>query len=388
MSKIPRVKKSAKSQLAESLEDLHLTESNNRTFNIQDSATTEPNSAPSIPTISGPNVRVTRSRSQKMTQDAALSTRAPVTPLAAAVTEPEAERRKRKWTIDDFDIGRPLGRGAFGRVYLARTKKEEFIVALKVLFKNQLMDSGLEQNFRREIEINARLEHPNILRMYGYFWDDARIYLILEYAPNGELFKILRARHHFNERESASYVAELVEALIYCHSKNIIHRDIKPENLLLGGYGELKLADFGWSVHAPSSKRRTVCGTTDYLAPELVNKRSYDATIDIWCTGILLYEFLYGAPPFETNPPNQEETHRRIMRGTFDIDPRYISPEPARLIRAMLQTRGSDRIPLEQLRVEPWIVQNRMMKTEIRLPGDSDNDDDDDDDDDENHSSV
>jgi serine/threonine protein kinase len=165
-------------------------------------------------------------------------------------------------------------------------------------------------------------------------------------------------------------VAELVEALIYCHSKNIIHRDIKPENLLLGPYGELKLADFGWSVHAPSSKRRTVCGTTDYLAPELVNKQSYDATIDIWCTGILLYEFLYGSPPFETNPPSQEETHRRIRKCSFIIDPNFISEEPARLIRAMLKPRGQDRIPLQNLRVERWIVENRLAKTTVTLPGD------------------
>jgi serine/threonine protein kinase len=115
-----------------------------------------------------------------------------------------AEEPPRQWTPDDFEIGRPLGRGAFGRVYLARTKREQFIVALKVLFKDQLTSCHVEQNFRREIEINARMDHPNILRMYGYFWDASRIYVILEYAPNGELFKILRQRGHFSEPESAS----------------------------------------------------------------------------------------------------------------------------------------------------------------------------------------
>ena len=128
--------------------------------------------------------------------------------------------------------------------------------------------------------------------------------------------------------------------MIYCHAKGVIHRDIKPENLLLGGYGEIKLADFGWSVHAPSSKRKTVCGTTDYLAPELVDKIPYDATIDIWCTGVLLYEFLVGQPPFETSPPNVEETHQRIRHCDYHINPKYISAEPEKLIRAMLQRKG------------------------------------------------
>lgn len=139
------------------------------------------------------------------------------------------------------------------------------------------------------------------------------------------------------------YICELVDALVYCHSLRVIHRDIKPENLLLGGYGELKLADFGWSVHAPTSSRRTVCGTTDYLAPELVMKKEYDETIDIWCVGVLMYEFMVGSPPFEANASKgadekklQEETYRKIKRVEYVI-PSHIRSRPASLIRGMLQ---------------------------------------------------
>lgn len=98
---------------------------------------------------------------------------------------------KKTWTLADFDIGKPLGKGKFGNVYLAREKKSKFIIALKVLFKDAIMSSNNEHQVRREIEIQTHLRHPNIIRMYGYFHDEARVYLILEYAPGGKIFLIL-----------------------------------------------------------------------------------------------------------------------------------------------------------------------------------------------------
>jgi len=164
----------------------------------------------------------------------------------------ERSRCGRYWRLEDFDIGRPLGRGKFGAVYLAREKSSGYIVALKVLEKKQLIKSSVEHQLRREIEIQSHLRHRHILRCFGYFYDDRRIYLILEYAPRGELYKLLQAKVRFNERQSAQYVLQLSRALAYCHSKHVIHRDIKPENLLVGQLGELKIADFGTSARALS----------------------------------------------------------------------------------------------------------------------------------------
>lgn len=143
-------------------------------------------------------------------------------------------QKGRQWTLNDFEIGKPLGRGKFGRVYLAREKRTKYIVALKVLQKSQLTKAGVEHQLRREIEIQCHLRHKHVLRMYGYFYDDKRIYLILEYSPGGELYKQLCNRVRFSERMSARYIADLARALKYCHSKHVIHRDIKPENLLIG----------------------------------------------------------------------------------------------------------------------------------------------------------
>ena len=105
-------------------------------------------------------------------------------------------------------------------------------------------------------------------------------------------------------------IQELSDALTYCHEKKVIHRDIKPENLLLGLNGEVKISDFGWSVHTPSLRRKTMCGTLDYLPPEMIAQKPYNEMVDLWCIGVLCYELLVGKPPFESS--TSSETYRRI----------------------------------------------------------------------------
>ncbi|XP_059005119.1 aurora kinase B isoform X3 [Mustela lutreola] len=258
----------------------------------------------------------------------------------------------RSFTIDDFEIGRPLGKGKFGNVYLAREKKSHFIVALKVLFKSQIEKEGVEHQLRREIEIQAHLQHPNILRLYNYFYDRRRIYLILEYAPRGELYKELQKSRTFDEQRTATIMEELADALIYCHGKKVIHRDIKPENLLLGLQGELKIADFGWSVHAPSLRRKTMCGTLDYLPPEMIEGRTHNEKVDLWCIGVLCYELLVGNPPFESASHN--ETYRRIVK----VDLKFPASVPSGaqdLISKLLRHNPSERLPLAQVSTHPWV---------------------------------
>nr|ACN34979.1 unknown [Zea mays] len=112
--------------------------------------------------------------------------------------------QEKRWVLSDFEVGKPLGRGKFGHVYLAREKRSSEIVALKVLFKSQLKQSQVEHQLRREVEIQSHLRHPNILRLYGYFYDQTRVYLILEYAAKGELYKELTRCKHFSERRTAT----------------------------------------------------------------------------------------------------------------------------------------------------------------------------------------
>jgi len=261
----------------------------------------------------------------------------------------------RRWGLEDFEIGRPLGKGKFGNVYLAREKNSKFIVALKVLFKSQLQKSSVEHQLRREIEIQAHLRHPNILRLYGYFYDEVRVYLILEYAPRGELYKELQSQPngHFDEQRTAKYIMQLASALKYCHMKKVIHRDIKPENLLLNLRGDLKIADFGWSVHAPSSRRTTLCGTLDYLPPEMVEGKAHDEKVDLWSLGVLCYEFLCGKPPFEAE--SNQDTYKRICKVDLRF-PSHCSEGSRDIIVKLLRHNPRDRLTLEGTLNHPWIV--------------------------------
>lgn len=274
-----------------------------------------------------------------------------------------SESQKKKWSLNHFDIGRPLGKGKFGNVYLAREKESHYICALKVLFKSQLEKAGVEHQLRREIEIQSHLRHPNILRLFGYFYDQTRVYLILEYAPNGELYKLLKKKGRFDDQAAATYMKEMSEALMYCHTKKVIHRDIKPENLLLGLRGELKIADFGWSVHAPSSKRETFCGTLDYLPPEMIEGKTHGEEVDLWSLGVLCYEFVVGSPPFEDDREDKE-TYKRIL--TVDVKfPDYVSAGARDLINKLLRLNPAERLRLKEVLKHSWVVGNSQVRPSI-----------------------
>ena len=258
-----------------------------------------------------------------------------------------------------------------------------------------------------------------MLRLFGYFHDEERVYLILEYAAGGELYRELQRRAAqqgggangdggggLGEARAASCVRQLAEALRHCHSKHVIHRDIKPENLLVGRDGALKIADFGWSVHSragsdeseegenassssshqpsttsssSSSRRKTLCGTLDYLPPEMVAGEAHDRGVDVWSLGVLAFELLYGAPPFEA--AGHSETYRRILRvdlrfpdddeherdgdsssaDAADADaprPPRVSAEAKDLIRRLLARDPSARLPLDSVLRHPWILRH------------------------------
>ena len=261
--------------------------------------------------------------------------------------------------LSDFLIGKKLGSGQFGHVYLAKYKSTQFICAIKVINKKWISENLKCMNqLRREIEIQSHLHHPNILSLYNFFWDKKNVYLVIEYAQGGELFKILHKEEQgrFSEPKAAFYIQQVCDAVEYIHKMHIIHRDIKPENILISNE-VVKLADFGWSIHQKSNKiRRTFCGTAEYMPPEVINDEPHIPPSDLWCIGILIYELCAGEPPFTAK--TNYEIISKIKNFDMKKCPDYFSDECKDLIDKLIRKYPKDRISIQEVKEHPWIVNN------------------------------
>jgi aurora kinase len=274
-------------------------------------------------------------------------------------------------TPGDFEVGGTLGKGKFGRVFLARHLQTNYICALKILSKAQCANEEDEKLIRREIEVHQNLLHKNILKLLSWFHDTSNIYLVLEYAPGGSLYTRLKKQPngHFDEPTAAQYIAQTAHALRYMHAKNILHRDIKLENILLGLHGEIKLADFGYAVHSDSNMRSTVCGTLDYLSPEVAvmmlnpgkSDEFYTNAIDRWSLGVLMYELLVGKPPFEMK--SSEKTQKKIaaFKGKGIKFLKHMSAEARALVGELLNLEAEQRLGFEGVLGHEWIVGHVYM---------------------------
>jgi len=289
-----------------------------------------------------------------LTEDLSEEYKTPVTKLMYDMMNHEAYNNANyTWSKSDFELGTPLGKGKFGRVYIAREKLTKYLCAMKILFKSELTKGRVEKQVLRELEIQSRLKHPHILRLLTWFHDEKKIYIALELASEGELYRHLKNAEHgrFDEHRAAKYTYQVADALHYCHLNNVIHRDLKPENILLTADDNVKLADFGWSAHTMSNNRKTMCGTLDYLPPEMIEGKTYDDSIDQWCLGVLCYEFLVGSPPFEAE--NSDKTYDKIRRIEVRY-PKFVSTGAKDLISKLLRRTGF-RISLKDVMHHPWI---------------------------------
>lgn len=260
----------------------------------------------------------------------------------------------KSFKISDFKLGPKIGTGRYGVVYLATLKTPKYICALKVIKKSELYKLKSIILLQREVEIQSRLCHKNILRLFGYFYDSTNIYLILELAYNGNLYSELKRKNYFDEKTAFKYVFSVVSAIKYMHEKNIIHRDLKPENILINHKNEVKLADFGWAVHT-NKKRNSICGTQDYLSPEMIKKEEYKESVDIWAIGILTYELLIGKTPFEND--NTKIMFDNIRYGKFKFpDKINLSNEVKEFISSCLKVDVEQRIKIDDIFNSQWFV--------------------------------
>jgi cGMP-dependent protein kinase len=254
-----------------------------------------------------------------------------------------------KFELDDFDIRNTLGVGAFGRVKLVKVKPGKILkngnpdqtYALKCLSKRVIVDNGLQDHVVNERKIMSELNHPFILTFHGAMQDDQNVYFLLEILLGGELFRTLRGEGQFPESWSRFYAASVILAFCQIHSKQIAYRDLKPENLVMDAQGYLKIVDFGLAKKLGKGKTWTLCGTPDYLAPEVILNEGHDWAVDYWGLGVLIYEMTAGTPPFYAENPM--EVYEKILSGEVHI-PSQFSRGIGELIKKLLKISQSKRL--------------------------------------------
>ena len=248
--------------------------------------------------------------------------------------------------LSDLSVIGTLGKGSFGHVELVQyseknNKKKITYYALKTVHKSHVVQLGQQEHIINEKRVLLCLtECPFIISLFTTFKDNLSVYFLLEPVLGGELFALLRDRSAFDEKTSAFYAGCVIEAFDYMHKKYIIYRDLKPENLLLTKNGYLKITDFGFAKFV-TDRTWTLCGTPDYLAPEVVSGIGHNKAVDWWTLGILIYEMISSYPPFYDDDPMQ--TYTRIMNGNIDY-PRHFSKNVIDLIKKLLQPKPTKRL--------------------------------------------
>jgi len=225
-------------------------------------------------------------------------------------------RQTRIFHLQDFEVLQTLGNGTFGRVRLVKLFSEkDSLYALKAMKKMEIIRLKQFKHVVSEINIMSIIHHNFIVDMIGHFQDEGRVYIVLEYVGGGELFTLLRNEGAFGVTATIFYVVELLLALSYLHQLKIVYRDLKPENVLLTTEGHVKLCDFGLAKLI-ADRTWTLCGTAEYLAPEIIENAGHGLSVDWWALGVLTYEMLAGFPPFYADTPF--ETYTKIVKGKVE----------------------------------------------------------------------
>ncbi|PAA60706.1 hypothetical protein BOX15_Mlig030058g1 [Macrostomum lignano] len=267
-------------------------------------------------------------------------------PVTIDIDEDLVNASRGKVAPKDFELLKVLGKGGYGKVFLARKADgtdRGTIYAMKVLKKASLVRNQKDTaHTKSERSILESIRHPFLVQLHYAFQTPGRLYLILEYLPGGELFSQLEREGVFNEQTARFYMCELALAIGHLHYQGIVYRDLKPENILLTKSGHVKLTDFGLSKEAVNDgTTNTFCGTIEYMAPEVIMRVGHGRAVDWWSLGTLMFDMLSGGPPFSGD--NRKLTIERILRAKLNVPP-YLTNEAKSLLRGLLQKQVVDRL--------------------------------------------
>lgn len=295
--------------------------------------------------------------------------------VPAPASKPSGGDKQPALSLDDFALIRVLGRGTYGKVTLVRSKRDGKVYAMKSMSKKQLEESDQVQQTIQERDVLLKTRYPFLVCAYWSFQKPEKIFMVLDYVPGGELFKRLKEEGQFSEKRTQLYAAEILLGLGFLHKLDFVYRDLKPENILVDRDGHLKITDFGLVKQnmKAGSTTSTFCGTSEYIAPEMLQQNPYTKSVDWWSFGILVFEMLTGLPPFFDD--NVNKMYRMIV--TQDVDfPAYISPVAKDLISKLLTKDPEKRLgngpsDSEEIKAHPFFdglnwddVINKRIKPE------------------------
>ncbi|XWS60655.1 hypothetical protein CRYUN_Cryun07bG0054400 [Craigia yunnanensis] len=301
-----------------------------------------------------------------------------------AEAEEAVEDAKTKIGPEDFEILRVVGKGAFGKVFQVRKKGRDDeesgsegdgdgdgdgIFAMKVMRKDTIIKKNHVDYMKAERDILTKVVHPFIVPLRYSFQTKSKLYLILDFINGGHLFFHLYRQGIFSEDQARFYTAEIVSSVSHLHKCGIVHRDLKPENILVDAEGHVMLTDFGLAKEIEESSRsNSMCGTTEYMAPEILQSKGHNKDADWWSTGILLYEMLTGKPPF--THANRQKLQQRIIQEKVKLPP-FLSTEAHSLLKGFLQKEPSRRLGSgpsggDEIKKHKWFRSINWKKLEAR----------------------
>ncbi|XP_062926531.1 serine/threonine-protein kinase ULK3 [Mobula hypostoma] len=265
--------------------------------------------------------------------------------------------------LQEFILTEKLGSGSYATVYKAYRKvNNREVVAIKCVSKKSLNKASVE-NLLTEIEILKTVKHPHIVQLKDFQWDGENIYLIMEYCAGGDLSHFIRSRRALPEHVARRFLQQLASALQYLHQRNISHLDLKPQNVLLSSRTcpHLKLADFGFAQHmSPWDEKHVLRGSPLYMAPEMVCQQQYDARVDLWSVGVILYEALFGQPPFASKSFTELESKIRSNKAVELPPGARVSPDCRDLLLRLLERDPEQRMMFEEFFTHPFVDLDHM----------------------------